>query len=166
MKDDPALSFQIVDHGQSYGHVSSTWPLAETLTRRVKRVMHFITKHYRDKGQTYIYDKLVDNYTPTNLKLHVKQSIISILIDLGLIYTTHGDGDTLDVAKYKYVLHTEYQVPRKELDERKLEKFIFNCLVEAQRMFRHFCYLYRRLPRERENEESDESSSDSSKEGS
>jgi len=38
------------------------------------------------------------------------------------------------------------------LESKKIEKFVWNCLIEAQRMFRYYCYLYRKLPKETENE--------------
>ena len=40
----------MAEHGQSYGNAPGVWPLAEMLTRRLKRIMMFVTKHYHDNN--------------------------------------------------------------------------------------------------------------------
>lgn len=69
MKEDPTLSFQLIEHGQGYGSIKQDWPIAEALTRRLKRVMLFVSKHVKDNGGYLFQCTPLDNYRPTGLKL-------------------------------------------------------------------------------------------------
>ena len=50
------------------------------------------------------------------------------MIDIGLVFSENGLSERLDIAKYKHILHTQNNIPRSQLDEKKLEKFVNNCM--------------------------------------
>jgi hypothetical protein len=54
----------------------------------------------------------------------------------------------LDISRYFNILQYDHNISKTSLDEKKVERFIQNCLIEAQRMFRDFCFLFRRLPKD------------------
>ena len=148
MKDDPTLSFQLVDQGQCYSSSISSWPLAELLTRRLKRIMTFVTKNISENNNHFNFEHTSpDNYQKSGLKLNVKTAIINMIIDVGLIYSRQDpELSALDLPKYSKMLQYDYNIQRSQFDDKKLERFINNLLVESQRMFKDYCFVFRKLP--------------------
>lgn len=69
--------------------------------------MMFVTKHYSENNNTFIFkSEQVDNYKQSFIKLDVKQAIINLMIDIGLVFSENGLSERLDIAKYKHILHT------------------------------------------------------------
>ena len=116
--------------------------MAELLTRRLKRVMQFVVKHFNENNYMFNFTAaLSDNYKSTFCSLALKQAIINMIIDTGLIYiestknissTNLSPCDQLDIQRYKYILFQQYNIPKKDLaEDKRIEKFIQNCLIEA-----------------------------------
>ena len=70
-----------------------------------------------------------------------------MIIDVGLIYSRQDpELSALDLPKYSKMLQYDYNIQRSLFDDKKLERFINNLLVESQRMFKDYCFVFRKLP--------------------
>lgn len=114
MREDPNISFANCNKTDQH----QIFPLAELVTRRLKKLTYLISRYEANEGK-YDFELLDKNKEPTGLTLNHKNAIVKVLIDYGVAVDQHDhnkhDMQTLRL-KVNQLLDSQMEVTDKVID--------------------------------------------------
>ena len=95
MRNDPKFSFSKLDKESNF----QEFPNADTITRRLKKLIQIIIKSESNNGIISFEDKK-NLKEPTGFSLEEKNKILELLIDYGVPLNSEGKNDWVALKEY------------------------------------------------------------------